>query len=70
MGMKVFAAQEKVKPDRIIRGLNLVVGKHMIGQMISIRGMICFANPVPTDVLYIIPKETFSITCCICDTYI
>jgi hypothetical protein len=32
-------------------------------------GMICFAMPVLTEDLYIVQKETFSITCYMCDTH-
>jgi hypothetical protein len=31
--------------------------------------MICSAKPVLTQGLYVVQKEEFSITCCLCDTY-
>jgi hypothetical protein len=31
--------------------------------------MICFVKPGLTEVLYIVHKEEFSVTCYVCDTY-
>jgi hypothetical protein len=76
--MKVFAVKDRAKPDRgSIRGLNLAVVKLTTVQVTKLPlkrkirniGTICSTKPVLREVLYIVHKEEFSITCYMCDTY-